>query len=644
MRSSHDGAHLPERVQLPEMQAVPEHHAPVGPGVDRLASFKLAEDVQASPKESVSCDRRVEELSQYIRGQAQEYFEGQEEWSRQIAEVRSEYTRKVEKVKREKVELEKQARQEILRLQRCLRDLGASEEVVVGRDDEHGGDDPLARRGSWAVGVDMEDHVNLQRQLAAAEDRIRCLEQYIKDQSAKQILSIGAQVQETEEIQQLRQIVIANNAELGLANSELQAWRAQHQQRTVFWDQGVRRVLSTVEPFLVGQGQRREAHRLERNAEIEEQLETGNFGRTATKLSFTLSQGREGDVNSLRRVLKDVLRNGKDRSGQSTRRSPTRPAKDPTSSSETQETAEGKSDEPRKSEQGKLEEAPSDSNASSRDTSPGSAPLRACCPDRGGQGAALPGVAERLLAQLAFDLRNLLAMSQQQDHCGVSARASPNNSPRLHDSSGGSKVEADARNQQLMDSIAAARKGITQNIISVEKLIRGLDRDLRGCCEELLGRGGLSEAQLSVEEEAHNHVPLGAEAQLLAMMALQKAQRQSSAALVEFVQLPQKLKAIFDLTKHLINEIEKLAEAETQASVARSSEQRRAMQVEILHKQVQALAIQASSVTGSPSGGTPLWEASAAAPPVWRIPCQQAWGSSPGQTKGVEWPVATCAA
>merc|ERR1719267_463156 len=75
-------------------------------------------------------DSRIEELNLYIRQQSQEYLEGQAEWSRQIAEVRSECLREVEKVRREKDEVERQARQELMRLNHRLREHGVTEDPV----------------------------------------------------------------------------------------------------------------------------------------------------------------------------------------------------------------------------------------------------------------------------------------------------------------------------------------------------------------------------------------------------------------------------------------------------------------------------------------------------------------------------------
>eukprot|EP00406_Dinophysis_acuminata_P079855 CAMPEP_0179263560 /NCGR_PEP_ID=MMETSP0797-20121207/27941_1 /TAXON_ID=47934 /ORGANISM="Dinophysis acuminata, Strain DAEP01" /LENGTH=427 /DNA_ID=CAMNT_0020971721 /DNA_START=26 /DNA_END=1306 /DNA_ORIENTATION=+ len=265
----------------------------------------------ASGEEPFNGHQRIDELNHYIRQQAQEYIEGQAEWSRQIAEVKSECLRELEKCKRDKEEVERQARQEILRLQQLLREVGVKEEVLASGNGQHNGQDsPSARSiGSWAAGVSMEEHQQAHRKWKAAEDRIRELEQYIKDQSAKQLLSGDAQVlkEKDEQLQKLQQTLAASGTDLRQANSEVQALRVRHQQKVHFWEQSTCRLLATAEQFL-SQSQRN----LDRGSETEE-LENGRFSRTATKVSLTLSQGEGGDVGSLRRALKDCLKNGKER-------------------------------------------------------------------------------------------------------------------------------------------------------------------------------------------------------------------------------------------------------------------------------------------------------------------------------------------
>jgi len=589
----------------------------------------------AEVEESCS-DQRVEELNHYIRQQAQEYIEGQAEWSRQIAEVRSECLRELEKVKREKGEVERQARQELLRLQQRLREAGLKDEAAASGDNAHGGTESPTRPavGAWAAGVSLEEFQQAQRRCAAAEDRVRELEQYIKDQSAKQLLCVDGQIKEKdEEIHRLRQVIITNGIELRQVASELQALRVHHQQKVLFWEHGARRLLGTAERFL-GQGQRGE-----RGGEGEE-LERGRFGRTATKLALTLSEGEGGDVGSLRRLLKDVLKNGKDKGAK-------RPQKKEEGKAEEQPRGEaGMEDHSKSDEDGKLEDKPaegecstpwtpgrvggtastalSDSNPSSRDTSPGRGSFRIV--ERGavavsnGHGAAhAPGVGA-LMSQFACELRQLLAMSQQpgpgSPACASPAESSPragsvpppcSPAPTPRDADACARPDENPQISQLLESLAPVRRGLTQNIISVERMLRRLDRDLQKQCEELFGRAELTvlgrvdpdgtevDVGEEVEEEAQGCLPLGEDGQLLSLTGLRNAQQQSRAALSEFVQLPQKIKTVFDLTKKLASEVNGLVscsllrQAEAQVVAARGSEQRQALQAELLQRRLQTL-------------------------------------------------------
>merc|ERR1712061_159512 len=88
------------------------------------------------------------------------------------------------------------------------------------------------------------------------------------------------------------------------------------------------------------------------------------------------------------------------------------------------------------------------------------------------------------------------------------------------------------------------------------------------------------------------------------------AQQQLDAALAEFLRLPQKLKAVFDLTKTLSSDISGLVpasllhQAETQAAAARHAEQQHLFHVEMLQRRLQALTMQGGvpSTAGSPGG------------------------------------------
>jgi len=117
--------------------------------------------------------------------------------------------------------------------------------------------------------------------------------------------------------------------------------------------------------------------------------------------------------------------------------------------------------------------------------------------------------------------------------------------------------------------------------MAVEKMLRSLDRDLRVQCKDLFGQeilqpqppvGGEASA---VEAEARGLVPLEEGLQVHSLSGLRSAQQQLGAALAEFLRLPQKLKAVFDLTKTLSSEIgglvpaAMLQQAETQAAAAR---------------------------------------------------------------------------
>ena len=42
--------------------------------------------------------------------------------------------------------------------------------------------------------------------------------------------------------------------------------------------------------------------------------------------------------------------------------------------------------------------------------------------------------------------------------------------------------------QEILDSIAPARKGVATSIIMVEKMLRGLEIDMRKQCTEVLGQ------------------------------------------------------------------------------------------------------------------------------------------------------------
>jgi len=575
---------------------------------------------------------REEELTQYIRSQGQEYVEGQAEWSRQIAEVKSECLRELEKVKREKDEVERQARQEVMRLQQWLQRNG-----ILDEDIRTDGDSPSNRPGPWAAGVGMAEHQHLQQKYASAEERIKQLEQYIKDQSAKQMHG-GAQLnqafplmvdptlqpvgsaerirqleeyiketsakqvrvavqlqlavnQKDEEIQKLKEVIVSSGSELRQLAAENQAVHAYNQRKLVTWEQGGRALLENANKLL---STRFPAER------DEGPLESSRFAHTATKLSLNLTQGKNGEVSNLRRVLKDALRNTGDKSKRREQKAEdeasAKPAEEapgsPTTTANTRSATIGSEDSskahspasahlqvPHVNNPGAMSSGgASPSNASSRDSSPGQSPERS-----GWNGSAAaplraePAVAQ-VISRLASDLRQLIAMSHQQGPAPpMTPFGSAESSPRSCSSSAKIAPSAPssqerARITQLVNSIAPARKSVAQNMAAVEKMLRGLDRDLRGRCEELFGQEELeidiAEAQVTAavelaaaEDECKSRMPLGQEDQFLSLVSLRHAQQQSTGALYEFVELPQKLKAIFDLAKRLGAELNGLMQA-----------------------------------------------------------------------------------
>mmetsp|Transcript_10449 Transcript_10449/g.17078 ORF Transcript_10449/g.17078 Transcript_10449/m.17078 type:complete len:974 (-) Transcript_10449:52-2973(-) len=592
---------------------------------------------------------RIEELNQYIRQQSQEYMEGQAEWSRQIAEVKSECLRELEKVRRDKDEVERQARQEILRLSQRLRELGVKDEGAPG------GDSPDSQRiGSWAKGVSFEEYQDVHRKWTSAEERIQQLEDYIKDQSSKQLLHVDGQGKD-EEVQRLKQVVLTSSMELQQVAAESQAARMHYEQKLQCMEQGMRRLLNTGEQML--------GQRIERSAEEERCHENGHFDRTATKLSLTLSQGKEGgSVGSLRRLLKDALtqsapdsKNAKaQREKKSSSKLKTKDEDSRLPSAEEPALDEGKLDERGRIEDGiksgEGESTPwspsisvvggaaalSDSNASSRETSPGRGVqmggrnlLTLPCYSNG-DSPLNASTASPFVSQVVNELRQLLASSQQLGAIGTSQTASlgtsPQASPRSASVGSSSSPEAKVdrgKVQDILDCVAPARKSIATHIITVEKMLRSLERDLRRYCEDLLGKAEFEVRLLSdsegdakgseneeamynsaAEEEARKGVPLSADRQVVSLSALRRAQQRSSALLAQFVQLPQKLKTVFDLTKKLGIEVTSfvpqaaLHQAEARAHRAHAVEQRQSFHVELLQKRIQTLTLKVAKLEG----------------------------------------------
>merc|ERR1719277_1716769 len=104
-----------------------------------------------------------------------------------------------------------------MRLRQRLRDAGLPSADEAAR--------PV---GAWAAGVSMEEFQQVHRKWTAAEDRVRELEQYIKDQSARQ--RAGAE----EELRNLRQALLQGSLESRQLRTELEALRLHHQQKVCF--------------------------------------------------------------------------------------------------------------------------------------------------------------------------------------------------------------------------------------------------------------------------------------------------------------------------------------------------------------------------------------------------------------------------
>jgi hypothetical protein len=547
--------------------------------------------------------RREEELNQYIRQQAVEYSDGQAEWSRQIAEVRSECRRELEKVRLEKEESERQARQELLRLQQRLRDSGVKDEGLGGPVDtlcgSGGSTDVAVLRpsiGAWASCVSIDEHQELQCRCVAAEDRIRELEQYIKEQSAKQLLGNDDLLKEKDsEIQQLQQAVLLGHAELRQQATEIQTTRAQYQRKAMIWEKTARRLLAVAEQ-VIGKDSQQASGGNDRGGSEGEEIENGKFGRTAKKLALTLPEGDHSDVGYLQQLLKDVLKNGKE--GRDTKRSQQK-AKEECKSAEQQQQWQQQRQQLQHQrllpdavlvEQRHLDEdgkpgegcsTPSflsDSSPSSRETSPGPNGLSV-----GGRSASMQASkAVQAMAHFAQELRQLITLTKQQDLSGPLNQPclSPIEfSPRSVDSIRsqpppapiGTPPQFDEYQQtrKPVDSLAPARKEVTQTIIAVEKMLRSLDRDLKRQCERLFGHSEIlvphtesacheddnTVYATAMESEAKRQLPVSEDLQLLFMTSLRHAQIRFSAALAEFVLLPQKIKVIFDLTKQLSTEV-----------------------------------------------------------------------------------------
>merc|ERR1719265_3124415 len=96
------------------------------------------------------------------------------------------------------------------------------------------------------------------------------------------------------------------------------------------------------------------------------------------------------------------------------------------------------------------------------------------------------------------------------------------------------------------------------------------------------------------------------QSQVVSASSLRVAQHRATSLLDQFVQLPVKLKAIFDITKTLGAQVSSLVplsivqHAEARASHARMVEQRQTFHVELLQKRVQNLTNKVAELGGSP--------------------------------------------
>jgi len=485
----------------------------------------------------------MEELHRYIRNQANDFAEGKAEWSRQLAEVRSESLREVEKVRREKAELECQARLELARLKHRIKELGGGEEAFSLRALPSETAEPVA---PWAAVVGLDEHQQVQKRCAAAEDRIQELEQYIKASRDSESTDTASS---KDEVLKLQQTVHVLQQELQQAAAELQALRSHHHQKVHFWEQGARRLLGFAEQFFSLNGRAPFG-----TGDDGTQGQT-RFEKTATKVLVTMSStDQEGnDVAALQRMLKDALRNpSKD--------GPKRVSKEKASSADGGEAEledlTVKVDEEFQSETG---------GASCK-------VIRPTVKQGDGTSDEVPELAEtariaHFVAQFAVDLRHLLAASSQVPAppqaslpvasalTGCSENPSGKQTETLVAALGAGE-RADMLRRTIED-LAPARRGATERILAAERALRCLERDLRVRCQDLLGAEELSGAHLdSIEHEALGRLPLDERSQQQSLIGLRQAQLASSQVLTEFVQLPQKLKVVFDLTKRLSSEVE----------------------------------------------------------------------------------------
>lgn len=542
--------------------------------------------------------------------------------------------------------------QEVDRLQSVPNDHSLASEVrpAVTTKEVHVGGWPVATPMAECNGaVAADEYQRMQQKCLAGEERIKELEQYIKDQSVKQALCGESQLrQKDEEIDRLRRAVTATTVEAKQATAELQSLRVQYQQIVHGWEQGARHLLATAEKFL-------EQPRSAQKGSDAKRLEDSHFGQTAMKISLTLDSNTDeesaNDVGSLQRLLCNAL-SPANTNGAHNKEKVVSCKKAVQKTVALAVAAPPECEEPAASQVGPDEHESAYSmpphmalagwqasvsnsiTTSLGDTSPHQVSSR--CPLVGKNGTKPDPLicqsstrpeersctfldvsgpnsgAFQFLTMLVAEIRQLLGHSQQQAAAlakgcaGLPAFPLPSSlqcpglnsveaSPGTHASLASSSAE----------NIGPMRKCVAQSVIAAEKMLRSLVRDLRCRCEELLGRSELEQApdaaddtacNLVIEREARSMLPVQEEAQLVGISALRRAQMQSSALLVQFIELPQKLKAFFDLTKRLAEE------AEGNAMVAKVSEQRHACHLEMLQQQLNALSVRLSGVHGVAAG------------------------------------------
>ncbi|CAE8594269.1 unnamed protein product, partial [Polarella glacialis] len=394
-----------------------------------------------------------------------------------------------------------------MRLQHRIQELGGAAEEA--RDSGRGSDDSEGSI-SWAA-VSMGEFNQLEGRCTAADDRVKELEAYIKEQSSKPTSPALEQLQECEkQVAILQQALGTSRSEVQQATAELHALRFHHTHKVLFWEHGAGRLLAMAEQFFGQSGLRGLALSCSTKGGDDEDNE-GHFAKSAKKVLVSLSPGNDGggDVETVQRQLKDLLKNGpKDRSKRQ----------------------KAKEDADEEKGEVKAEVKPSSglsSGKTSRETSPGRSGgssgclqvlkdgLKAqpgggieCGSPRAAAGEEVPMMAEtarvaHFVAQLANDLRTLLASSQQASAPPSRVASAPSAARSSQESStafasgaapgapNGDTAAADQeraeRLRRILEGMVPARRGAAQSIVSVERALRCLERDLRQRCAELLG-------------------------------------------------------------------------------------------------------------------------------------------------------------